>query len=178
LNTIIGFISGVIVWALSVYFTLDWQEEKLEYSISSPALFGATNYQNLTIQNSGWNPAENLDIYIKHQSITFKNIKSDTNLTELNSTKNGIATLNRLRRDEAVIISIVYEGDPLVLENIKVTSNRSIAKPVDVNNKNDFIYGFNKFLAMLTSILSGALITLLGVKHLLDKSKAEKTVAN
>ncbi|MFP3758627.1 hypothetical protein SB751_32610, partial [Cupriavidus sp. SIMBA_020] len=61
MNTIIGFISGVIVCALSVYFTLDWQEEKLEYSISSPALFGATNYQTLTIQNSGWNPAENLD---------------------------------------------------------------------------------------------------------------------
>ncbi|MFP3350048.1 hypothetical protein R0K04_01380 [Pseudoalteromonas sp. SIMBA_153] len=173
MNTIIGFISGVIVCALSVYFTLDWQEEKLEYSISSPALFGATNYQTLTIQNSGWNPAENLDIYIKHQSITFKNIKSDTNLTELNSIKNGVFNLDRLRRDEAAIVSIVYEGKPLVLENIKIKSDRSIAKPIDVNNKN----GLNEVIAMLTSILSGVLITLIGVNYLSVKSKEEKTAA-
>ncbi|MFP3454535.1 hypothetical protein R0K30_23330, partial [Bacillus sp. SIMBA_154] len=78
----------------------------------------------------GWNPAENLDIYIKHQSITFKNIKSDTNLTELNSIKNGVFNLDRLRRDEAAIVSIVDEGKPLVLENIKIKSDRSIAKPI------------------------------------------------
>jgi hypothetical protein len=172
MNTIIGFISGVIVCALSVYFTLDWQEEKLEFSISSPAVFGDINYQNLTIQNSGWNPAENLDINIKHQTITFKNIQSDTNLIELKNTKKGIATLNRLRRDETIIISIVYEGSPLILDNIKITSNRSIAKAVDVNNKDDFIYGFNKLMAMLTSLFSGALLTLIGVKYFLNKSKA------
>ena len=172
MNTIIGFISGVIVCALSVYFTLDWQEEKLEFSISSPAVFGDTNYQNLTIQNSGWNPAENLDINFKHQTITFKNIKSATNLTELKNTKKGIATLSRLRRDETVIVSIVYEGSPLILDNIKITSNRSIAKAVDVNNKDDFIYGFNKLMAMLTSLFSGALLTLIGVKYFMNKSKA------
>lgn len=67
---------------------------------------------------------------------------------------------------------------PLILENIEVKSNRSIAKPVDVNNKNDFIHGLNKLLAMLNSILSGVLITLTGVNHLSVKSKAEKTAVN
>jgi hypothetical protein len=165
LNTIIGFISGVIICALGVYFALDWQEEKLEFSISSPAKFGETNYQNLTIQNIGWNPAENLKIIISHPTITFKNIQSDATLKELKSDKNGIANLNRLRRDETVVISVVYEGIPLTSDNIKVTSNRSIAKAVEVNSKDSFLSLFNNILAMLTSILSGVLLTTLAFKR-------------
>ena len=33
-------ITGIIVGAFGIYFTLDWQEESLEFSITSPAKFG------------------------------------------------------------------------------------------------------------------------------------------
>jgi hypothetical protein len=165
LNTIIGFILGVILCALGVYFTLDWQEEKLEFSISSPAKFGKTNYQNLTLQNIGWNPAENLNVIISHPTITFINIQSDAALKELKNDKNGIANLNRLRRDETVVISLVYEGIPLTSDNIKVTSNRSIAKPVEVNSKDSFLSLFNHIMAIVTSIFSGAVLTTMAFKQ-------------
>jgi hypothetical protein len=67
-------ITGVIVGALGVYFTLDWQEEKLEYSISAPAKFGEINYQNVTLKNTGWNPAINIKVHITHPQINFSNV--------------------------------------------------------------------------------------------------------
>jgi hypothetical protein len=171
LKLIFTFILGVVTCALGVYFTLDFSEEKLEYSISSPAQFGDVNYQNITLYNIGWNPAEKLDVFITHPIITFKNIKSDINLKPLSGLKNGIATFDRLRRDEAVILSIVYDGIPLVSDKIKITSNRSIAKPRDVNDKSIFMSYFAKISSIITTILSVLLMIVLLLNQWLNKKK-------
>jgi hypothetical protein len=171
LKSFIGFISGLVVCALGVYFTLDWQEEKLTFSISSPAKFGEINYQNLTLQNSGWNPAVNLKMFVKHPNIIFKNIQSDSTLKELEGDKNGIAYIERLRRDETIIISFAYKGSALTDSNVRVTSERSIAEAININDKNSLLLNFNKLTAMLTSILSGVLITMLYFNEQLKKRK-------
>lgn len=67
-------ISGVIVGALGVYFTLDWQEENLIYSVTAPAKFGEIIYQNIEIENTGWNPAVNIKVYVDHPNIGFSNV--------------------------------------------------------------------------------------------------------
>lgn len=173
LNSFIAFISGLIVCAFGVYLTLDWQEENLVFSISSPAKFGDINYQNLTIQNTGWNPALNLNIFVEHQSINFKNIQSDSTLKELKGVKNGLTYIDRIRRDETIIISFTYEGSPLNTSSIKVVSERSIAEAVDINNKNSLLEVFNKLIMMLTSTLSGVVVTILYFNQRLKKQKEE-----
>jgi hypothetical protein len=131
-------ITGAIVGALVVYFTLDWQEEKLIYSITTPAKFGEINYQNITITNTGWNPATNINIHIEHPDINFKNTQSKTTLKNLSKEKNGIASIERIRRDESVIISLAYTGQPLFGAQITVSSDRSIAEHVDNESGDDF----------------------------------------
>jgi hypothetical protein len=173
LKSFIAFISGLIVCALSVYLTLDWQEEKLTFSISSPAKFGEINFQNLTLQNTGWNPAVNLKVFVEHPSINFKNIQSDSTLKELAGDKSGLTYIDRIRRDETIIISFAYEGSPLTVSSVKVTSERSIAEAIDINDKNSLLLNFNKLIAILTSILSGALMAILYFNQQLKKQKEE-----
>lgn len=154
-------ISGVVVGALGVYFTLDWQEENLNYSVTSPAKFGNINYQNITIENTGWNPATNVKVYIDHPNIKFSNIQSKSSLKDLSQEKDGIASLERVRRDEVVTISLAYEGQPLFGSEVKIASDRSIAKHVEMDNDNDlpawantllFVLGFWFTLGLLASI--------------------------
>lgn len=128
-------ITGAIVGALGIYFTLDWQEENLIYSITAPAKFGEINYQNIHITNTGWNPAVNIKAYIDHPNINFQNIQSKTLLKDLSSEKNGIARIERVRRDESVTISLAYEGQPLFGTEIKIASDRSIAEQVEIDDK-------------------------------------------
>ncbi len=154
-------ISGVIVGALGVYFTLDWQEESLSYSVTSPAKFGDINYQNISIQNSGWNPATNVKLHIEHPSIKFANTQSKTALKDLSQEKNGIASVERIRRDETVTISLAYEGQPLFWSEVTIASDRSIAKQVEVDDDKEFpawakilliVLGFWFTLGVLASI--------------------------
>lgn len=142
-------ISGVIVGALGVYFTLDWQEENLIYSVTSPAKFGDINYQNISVENSGWNPATNVKLYIEHPSIKFANIQSRTALKDLSQEKNGIASVERIRRDETVTISLAYEGQPLFGSEVKIASDRSIAKQVEVDDDSGYPAWANTLLVVL-----------------------------
>jgi hypothetical protein len=134
LKTIITIITGAVVGALTVYFTLDWQEEKITFSITPPAKFGDINYQNITLVNDGWNPAENLKIYIEHAEITFANIQSSSSLSDLSPEINGIASLDRIRRDESLVISLAYKGQRLLGNEIKIASDRSIALQTQSDN--------------------------------------------
>ena len=128
-------IAGAIVGALGVYFTLDWQEEKLIYSITSPAKFGEINYQNITLTNTGWNPAVNIKIFIEHPSIKFSNAQSKTTLKDLSAEKNGVASIERVRRDETVVVSLAYKGQPLFGTELIISSDRSIAEQVESEGK-------------------------------------------
>lgn len=124
-------IAGVIVGAIGVYFTLDWQEEKLEFSITAPAKFGEVNYQNITLANKGWNPAVNIKLYIDHSGISFSNVQSSASLKDLSEEKNGISSIERIRRDESLIFSIAYKGQPLFGNEVKIASDRSIALQIE-----------------------------------------------
>jgi hypothetical protein len=154
-------VSGVIVGALGVFFTLDWQEENLEYSITTPAKFGEINYQNIEVINTGWNPAINLKVYIDHPNIKYDNIQSKTSLKSLSGEENGIAGLERIRRDETVTISIAYEGQPLFGTEVKIVSDRSMAAQIESNADDSFpvwatiglsVLGFWLTIGVLASI--------------------------
>tara|TARA_R110002049_G_scaffold133756_4_gene293160 strand:+ start:309 stop:860 length:552 start_codon:yes stop_codon:yes gene_type:complete len=131
LKFITTIISGVIVGALGVYFTLDWQEENLIYSVTAPAKFGEIIYQNIEIENTGWNPAVNIKLYVDHPNIDFSNVQSKASIKDLSSEKDGVANIERIRRDEIVTISTAYEGQPLFGTEIKIASDRSIAKLIE-----------------------------------------------
>lgn len=124
-------IVGAIVGGIGVYFTLDWQEENIVYSLSAPAKFGNINYQNLNISNTGWNPAVNVKIFVNHSGVSFDNAQSTTTLKNIGSEKNGLASIERLRRDETVTVSLAYKGDPLFGNDIKISSDRSIAELIE-----------------------------------------------
>lgn len=132
-------ITGVIVGAVGVYFTLDWQEEKLKFSITDPAKFGNINYQNITLTNSGWNPAININILIEHSNIKYTNTQSAALLKPLENEKNGIAHIDRIRRNESIIISLAYEGPSLLGSEIKIASDRSIAEQIESKDKESSI---------------------------------------
>jgi len=136
LKFITTIITGAIVGALSIYFTIDWQEEKLIYSITPPAKFGEINYQNIRIINTGWNPAINIKIYITHPNIHFTNVQSEISLKNLNTEKDGIASIERIRRDESLILSLAYKGEALSGNEVKIASDRSIAIQIK-NEDND-----------------------------------------
>jgi hypothetical protein len=169
LKPFIAFISGLIVCALGVYFTLDWQEEKIRFSISSPAKFGEINYQNFILQNTGWNPAKNLKIKVKHPSLTFKNLQSESPIKELQGSKGELVYIDRLRRDETVVISLAYKGSPLTSKSIIVTSDRSIAESIDLIVKRDSPLSI--IIKWLTTLLSGVVLTLVYIKTYIAKTK-------
>lgn len=149
-------IAGVIVGAFGVYLTLDWQEEKLKFSITSPAKFGDINYQNISITNTGWNPAVNLKLYISHPDIKFSNVQSSTSLKNISNEKNGIAGFERIRRDETINISLAYEGQPLFGTEVKVASDRSIAEQIESEGKDSNIdWAFFVFVFMAVSFFIG-----------------------
>ena len=148
-------ITGAIVGALGIYFTLDWQEENLIYSITPPAKFGEINYQNITLTNAGWNPAINIKIFIEHPNVTFSNTQSKTTLKDLSEEKNGIASIERVRRDESLVISLAYKGQPLFGTEINISSDRSIAEQVESEGK--------EYLPLWASVL----ITFFGVMFII-----------
>ncbi len=128
-------ISGVVIGVSAAYFALDWPEEELIYSLTSPAKFGEINYQNITLTNTGWNPAINLKVFIEHPNIKFSNAQSKTTIKDISIEKNGIAGIERIRRDESVVISLAYEGQPLFGSEITISSDRSIAEQVEAEDK-------------------------------------------
>jgi hypothetical protein len=170
-------ITGAIVGALVVYFTLDWQEEKLIYSITTPAKFGEINYQNVTLTNTGWNPAVNIKLFIEHPNINFSNAQAKTSLKDLSIEKNGIASIERVRRNESVVISLAYKGQPLFGTEITISSDRSIAELVESEGKEYLpvwatlllaFFGITFFIGLLSAI------TIPAYKDYVERAKKAK----
>lgn len=61
--------SGIAIGVTGTLITLNWQEEKLRYELSAPAVFGEILYQNLRLSNDGWNPATNVKVFLTHPTI-------------------------------------------------------------------------------------------------------------
>jgi hypothetical protein len=120
-------VSGAIVGAIGLYLTLNWQEEKLEYSLSAPAQFGDITYQSLRITNVGWNPATNVLLSVKSASISRSNVRASSQLETTNVEKDNLGKFERIRRDETITVSFSYSGAPISTSSIVVKSDRSVA---------------------------------------------------
>ncbi len=170
-------IASILVGALGVYFTLDWPEEKLIYSITTPAKFGEISYQNITITNTGWNPAVNIKLFIDNPNIKFTNVQSKTTLKDLSTEKDGIASIERVRRDESVVVSLAYEGQPLFGNEIIISSDRSIAKQVEIEGKEYLPVWASVLLTMFGALFFIGLISSISIpayRGYLEAAKKEE----
>ena len=125
---IFSIVSGIIIGVAGLYFTLNWQDEKLYYKLSEPAKFGEITYQNMQISNSGWNPATNIIVYLSHPSIKEDNIRTNPEFNMKTTEKDSVGGYNRIRRDETVTVTFAYKGQILNPSHISIKSDRSIAQ--------------------------------------------------
>lgn len=173
--------SGVIVGAFGVYFTIDWQEEKLKYAVSAPAKFGDINYQNIIISNDGWNPAVNVKMYVEHDDVTLDRAQSSTTFEPLLDERNGIAQLGRVRRGESVVFAFAYTGKPFSGSDVKIVSDRSIASLIELDAETELPFWASTLLWILGSffiigILSS--ITLPAYQDYVKRAQAANKAAN
>jgi hypothetical protein len=178
LKFVLTIIAGVLVGASGVYFSLDWQEEKLNFSVTDPAKFGDISYQNITLVNSGWNPAVNIKVYIDHSSIKYGNVQSSASLSDLSSEKNGIAGIERIRRSEAITIAVAYEGQPLFGHEIKIASDRSIAVQIESDRESLSSAWAASFWSSLALWFGIGIVASISIPAYRDYKKTAKRVAD
>ena len=135
-------LSGVIAGALGVYFTLDWQEEKVGFILDQPAQFGDITYQSLRIRNSGWNPATNVLLFVKHPSIRNSNVKATSGFRAYVGEENALGVIERIRRNEEIVVSFSFKGTPVATRDIIFKSDRSVASPIE---KSDWVFNWPTF---------------------------------
>jgi len=135
LKFITSILSGVIIGAFGVYFTLDLKEEKLGFSLDESAQFGDITYQSLRIRNTGWDPATNVLLIVNHPDITNKNVKATTSLRPSIGEEGAIGIIERIRRNEEVIVSFSFKGAPITTRNISTKSDRSVAKLIEKSDR-------------------------------------------
>lgn len=124
-------VSGIIVGSVGLYFTLDWQEEKIVYLLDQPAQFGDITYQSLRIRNAGWNPATNVLVILNHSSIKAENVKATSGLREYSGVEKAIGVIERIRRDEEIVLSFSFAGVPLASRDVEIKSDRSVASVIE-----------------------------------------------
>lgn len=177
MKSVAKMIPAFLVGILVTYYGLNLQEEDLKYSITSPAKFGEINYQNIKIHNSGWNPAINIKIHINHPGIKYNNIRSESSLMRQINRNRGLATLQRIRRDEIVTLSLAYKGEILSGDNIKIVSDRSIARIVESETNSDelipsWLYLFALYLFALIGMIF-ATVLIVGVATAIASASKE-----
>lgn len=117
----------MLIGAVGTYFTTNFPEEKVVFSLSAPAHFGDIIYQNLRITNLGFNPATNVVLSINSPDIKTSNIQSSSQLN-MTSTKDRLTgKIERIRRNESITVSFSYTGPELTPAAISIKSDRSIA---------------------------------------------------
>lgn len=142
-------ISGIIVGVAGVYFTRDFQEEELQFTLSEPARFGDVVYQSLRISNIGWDPATNVSVGINGRSLKESEVRSDAAL-RASPALGGIGVIERIRRNETVEVSFSFQGPALSPEMVVVKSDRTIATPTERGWRLDwrsFFWGFGTIFA-------------------------------
>jgi hypothetical protein len=122
-------LSTLITLAIGIFgtlYTVNWQEEKLVFELGEIANFGDLTYQNVRVRNEGWNPATNVVIQLHAKQISSENIKA-TPKFELGRNENRIGGYERIRRNEIVVLSFVFKGEPITPSMLNIKSDRSIA---------------------------------------------------
>lgn len=129
---------GALLGVFGTLFTLHWQEEALLYRLSETAQFGNVVYQNLSIVNTGWNPAENVKIVINRKEIGPDTVKASVPVSMSFANSIFMGTVDRVRRGEAIMLSFAFFGKPLVSSDITIKSDRSIANFTEPGEENWF----------------------------------------
>lgn len=120
-------LSGIIVGMVGLYFSLDWKEEKLIYTLTEPAVFGTMSFQNLEIRNEGFDPATNVKLYIPKKSLDSKQIELVAKFDLNGDGQSNVGGLERIRRGERVLVSLTAKSGSLSSSDISIKSDRSIA---------------------------------------------------
>jgi hypothetical protein len=92
----------------------------------------------------------------------------------LSADTDGIASIERIRRDESIVISLAYEGQPLFGTEIKISSDRSIARLIEDSDKDlysDVLVLMFKIFGSLFFIGIFASVFLPAYKSYKDKAK-------
>ena len=120
-------LSGVIVGIVVAFFVQDWKEEKLIYTLTEPATFGAISFQNLEIRNEGFDPATNVRLYIPKKILDSKQIELVAKFDLNGDGQSIVGGLERIRRGESVLISLTSKSGSASSDDITIKSDRSIA---------------------------------------------------
>jgi hypothetical protein len=120
-------LSGIIVAIVGLYFSSDWKEERLVYTLSEPATFGVISFQNLEIRNDGFDPATKVIISISKKAQDAKQIEFAAKF-DLNGDKQSVGGgFERIRRGERILVSLTSKAGPISLDDLSIKSDRSIA---------------------------------------------------
>ena len=145
-----AFVMGIVFVIVAALLAIYWPEEKLEFELSEPAKFADVYYQNLTIVNNGWNPAEDVSIYIKTPPNTSFKVHSNIDF-DISKKRGTIGGFSIIRRDEILQLAFLIDGIPFNTSDVTIKSGRAVAKPI---SRYSWIYEVFKYLigAILGSI--------------------------
>lgn len=121
--------SGILIGAAATLVAISWQEEKLRFELSPPAVFGDIVFQNLRLTNDGWNPATNVKVYVTHPDIAARNVQSSPSFNLRTDDAGMLGGYDRVRRGEIATLTFSFKGAPIAASMIAIKSDRSIARP-------------------------------------------------
>jgi len=109
---------------------VDFQQERLIYSIGAPVQLGDLTHQKLRITNKGWSPATNVKIYLDNSrsgSEPQATVEADP---PFDLPTPAVATLGgyeRLRKNETAVVELTFKGPPLTAAHLSIKSDETIA---------------------------------------------------
>lgn len=121
-------LSAVLAAVAIQYFVGNWNEEYLNYSLSEPVRgSNDTWHRNIELRNNGVDPAINVKVYIRPlQGGKRPNVQGDFDISD--GHENFIGGFERIRRKEAVLLSVTSQSKPLSELQVQIKSDRSIAE--------------------------------------------------
>lgn len=134
--------SGIAIGVTGTLITLNWQEEKLRYELSAPAVFGEILYQNLRLSNDGWNPATNVKVFLTHPTIRSRDVRSNPPFNLAVEEPEALGGYDRIRRGETVTITFSHKGPPIEPRMLSIKSDRSVARPLAADGRGFDILSF------------------------------------
>ena len=174
---VIAIFSG-IVSIVGTLYAISWQEEALIFQLDAPAKFGDTFYQNIRIQNKGWEPAINVIVALHEHDINDKQMVVQSFPTfDLAVEKGGqLGAYTRVRRNETVTVTLLSRDKPITPELIEIKSDRSIAS---YSNDQKWFFDFFSFTIGLTTWVAFMIIFSLSFSRQFQayKKKAEKAAS-
>ena len=127
MKTIFTILSSVIAGIVIAVFAQDWKEEKLIFTLTEPATFGAIAFQNLEIRNDGFDPATNVKLFLPKKILESKQIELVAKFDLKGDGQSIVGGLERIRRGERVLVSLTSKSGAVSPNDISIKSDRSIA---------------------------------------------------